>query len=144
VTGIVSTAVILRNRKPPPKPVTLAMPSALWIAAMRRKPDGWPSALPSARTSPPRSGRLRLYPGTLAAQAATEANHEERADAYRQAANYLRDRGNEGFRNTADRRPLPAGQVLCLFDRLDEALPVLEEALQQNKEHAARDPWAAH
>jgi tetratricopeptide (TPR) repeat protein len=139
VTGIVSTAVILRNRKPPPKPVTLAMA----LSALDRG-DATEARRMAERLAVSQDittaewGGSDFILGTLAAQAATEANHEERADAYRQAANYLarsRERGFPEHRGPAGLYLL--GKCLCLFDRLDEALPVLEEALQQNKEHAA-------
>jgi tetratricopeptide (TPR) repeat protein len=132
VAGIVSTAMILRNRKLPAKPVTLAM--AL-------------GALDRGNTAAARSMAQRLAAdkdittedwggpdfilGTLAAKAAEEAGGKERAESFRVAALYLarsRERGFPAHRESAGLYLL--GKSLCRCGRLEEALPVLEQALR--------------
>jgi tetratricopeptide (TPR) repeat protein len=138
VVGIVSTAMILRNRKPPQKPVTLTM--AL-------------SALDRGNTAEARSMAERLAAskdittedwggpdyvlGTLAARAAEDANGKQRAESFRLAALYLarsRERGFPAHRESAGLYLL--GKSLCRCGRLEEALPVLEEALARNADQA--------
>jgi tetratricopeptide (TPR) repeat protein len=138
VVGIVSTAVILRSRKPPPKPVTLAMAlSALdrGDTAEAQRLAERISANPDIKTED--WGGPDFILGTLAAQAATEPG-PDRKDAFRQAALYLarsRERGFPEHRGPAGLYLL--GKCLCRCDRLDAALPVLEQALPQNTEHVA-------
>ena len=138
VVGIVSTAMILRNRKPPPKPVTLAM--AL-------------SALDRGNTAEARSMAQRLAAdrnittedwggpdfilGTLAAREAEEAGGTQRTELFRQAALYLarsRERGFPQHRGSIGLYLL--GKSLCRCDRLEEALPVLEQTLSGHCDQA--------
>jgi tetratricopeptide (TPR) repeat protein len=137
VVGVVSTAVILRNRKPPAKPVTLAMAlSALdsGDSSQAKRMALQLAANPDITTAD--WGGPDFILGTLAAKAANEASPNDRAEAYRQAALYLarsRDRGFPEHREPAGLYLL--GKCLCRCDRLDEALPVLEQALPQNTGH---------
>ena len=69
--------------------------------------------------------------GTLAAKAAEEAGGKERAESFRVAALYLarsRERGFPAHRESAGLYLL--GKSLCRCGRLEEALPVLEQALR--------------
>jgi tetratricopeptide (TPR) repeat protein len=138
VVGIVSTAVILRNRKPPPKPITLT-------AAL--------AALDQGHTADARRMAERLTGnkdittedwggpdfilGTVTARAADEAGGKQRAESFRLASLYLARSRVRGF--PPNREPAGLyllGKSLCYCGRLDEALPVLEQAQECGGEHA--------
>ena len=139
VVGIVSTAMILRNRKPPPKPVTLAMAfSALdrgdtaeaqqmaerLAASKDITTEEWGGPDFILGPSPPRPPRNRA------------ANSG--SDSFRLASLYLarsRERGFPEHRETAGLYLL--GKSLCLCDRWQAALPVLEQVLAHDRDHAA-------
>jgi len=139
VVGIVSTAIIVRQRKPPPKPVTLAMAlSALdrGDAAEARQMAERLAANKDITTQ--EWGGPDFILGALAAKAAEESDGTRRTDLFRLASLYLtrsRERGFPEHREPAGLYWL--GKSLCLCGRWQAALPVLEQALQHDAQHAA-------
>lgn len=90
VVGIVSTAVILRNRKPPPKPITLAMALGALdcgnVAEARRMAERLAASKDVANEE---WGGSDFILGTLAARAAEEAGGKQRTESFRLASLYL-------------------------------------------------------
>ena len=142
VVGIVSTAVILRNRKPPPKPSRWPWPSARWIAAIRPRPSSMAERLAASKDITTEEwGGPDFILGTLAAKAAEEASGKQRTESFRLASLYLarsRERGFPEHREPAGLYLL--GKSLCLCGRLEAALPVLEQALQHDSRSHDRAP----
>jgi tetratricopeptide (TPR) repeat protein len=139
VVGIVSTAVILRNRKPPPKPITLAMALGALdcgnVAEARRMAERLAASKDVANEE---WGGSDFILGTLAARAAEEAGGKQRTESFRLASLYLarsRERGFPEHRESAGLYLL--GKSLYLCGRLEDALPVLEQALLHNADRAA-------
>ena len=139
VVGIVSTAVILRNRKPPPKPITLAMALGALdcgnVAEARRMAERLAA---SKNVANEEWGGSDFILGTLAARAAEEAGGKQRTESFRLASLYLarsRERGFPEHRESAGLYLL--GKSLYLCGRLEDALPVLEQALLHNADRAA-------
>jgi tetratricopeptide (TPR) repeat protein len=133
VVGIVGTAIILRNYKPPPKPPTA---QAALLALDRGQTD-------EARDLAERLAEKRdikneewgvsdFVLGSLSAQAADAATGKKRIEAFREAALYLQRSRERGFPADREARGLYLlGKSLCLCGRLDEALPALQEALRE-------------
>ncbi len=138
VTGIVSTAVILHNRKPPPKPVTLAAAlSALDRGDMAEAQQLAQRLAASKDLTNEEWGGPDFILGTTTAKAAEEARGKERTELFRTASRYLarsRERGFPALREPAGLRLL--GKTLYLCGRLESALPILEEALRHAGDRA--------
>jgi tetratricopeptide (TPR) repeat protein len=132
VVGIVGTAIILRNHKPPPKPPTAeAALSALDRGKMDDARDLAGRLAAKRDIKNEEWGVPDFVLGSLAAQDADAASGKARSEAFRQAALYLlrsRERGFPAGREAAGLYLL--GKSLSLCGRLDDALPVLEEALR--------------
>ncbi len=132
VVGIVSTAVILRNRKPPPKPITLVMAlSALDNGNMAEARSMAQRLAADGDITTEDWGGPDFILGTLAERAAEEAGGKERTEAFRLASLYLarsRERRFPVHRESAGLFLL--GKSLCRCGRMEEAVPVLEQALQ--------------
>ena len=139
VVGIVSTAVILRNRKPPPKPVTLAMAFSALDRGDKAAAQQMAERLAASKDITTEEwGGPDFILGALAAKAAEESSGKQRSESFRLASLYLarsRERGFPEHRQSAGLYLL--GKSLCLCDRLQAALPVLEQALQHDGDHAA-------
>ncbi len=139
VVGIVSTVKILRNRKPPPKPVTLALALSALDRGNTTEARGMAERLAASKDITTEDwGGPDFILGTLDALEAEAASSKERAEAFRLAALYLARSRERGF--PANREPAGLyllGKSLCRCGRLEEALPVLEEALAKNAERAS-------
>jgi tetratricopeptide (TPR) repeat protein len=137
VVGIVGTAVILRNYKPPPKPPTAE--SAL-AALDRGKADVARQLAERLAAKPDITNDEWGVPdfvfGSLAAKAADGDAGKKRGEAYLQAALYLKRARERGFPAHREATGLYLlGKSLCLCGRLDDALPVLEEAIREPGDH---------
>ena len=135
VVGIVATGIILRNHKPPPKPVTI---EAALSALDRGNADEARRLADRLAAKPDISneewGTPDYIQGVLAAKAAEPAGGKERTDAFLSAALYLKRARERGFPpSIASCRSglYLLGKSLCRCGRLDDALPVLEEALRR-------------
>ena len=134
VVGVASTAVILRNHKPAPKPVSLAMALSALERGNAAEARQMAERLAASKDLTTEDwGAPDFILGSLAARAAEEASGAERTESFRLAALYLarsRERGFFEHRESAGLYLL--GKSLCRCGRLEEALPVLEQALPQN------------
>ncbi|MGO9112239.1 MAG: tetratricopeptide repeat protein [Thermoguttaceae bacterium] len=138
VVGIVSTAMILRNRKPPQKPVTLAMAfSALDRGNSAEARHMAEHLAVSKDVTTEDWGGPDFILGTLAARAAEEAAGNRRTESYRLASLYLARSRERGFPEHRESTGLYLlGKCLFRCGRLEDALPVLEEALRHNSDQA--------
>jgi tetratricopeptide (TPR) repeat protein len=137
VVGIVGTAVILRNYKPPPKPPTI---EAALTALDRGKADEARQLAERLAAKPDITNEEWGVPdfvfGSLAAKAADADSGKKRAEAFRQAALYLQRSHERGFPAHREATGLYLlGKSLSLCGRLDEALPVLEGAMRSPSDH---------
>jgi tetratricopeptide (TPR) repeat protein len=132
VVGIVGTAIILRNHKPPPKPAT--MKAALDELDHRKNEAARQLAerLAAKRDITNEEwGVPDFILGSLSAQDADAAAGKARSDAFRTAALYLQRSRERGFPRHREAVGLYLlGKSLCLSGQLDEALPVLQDALR--------------
>ena len=137
VVGIVGTAIILRNHKPPPKPPTLEAA----LAALDRGKDDDARQLAArlaakADITNEEWGVPDFVFGTLAVKAAEAEAAKKRGEAYRKAALYLQRSHERGFPARHEATGLYLmGKRLCLCGRLDDALPVLQAAMREPTEH---------
>jgi len=138
VVGVVSTGVILRNRKPPPIPVTLATAFSALDCGNTAEARRMAERLATSKDITTEDwGGPDFILGTLAARAAEEARGKQRSESFRLASLYLarsRERGFPEHREPAGLYLL--GKCLCLCGRLENALPVLEQALQNNADRS--------
>ena len=132
VAGIVGTAVILRNHKPPPKPATAeAALSAAGPRQYRRSPQPGPAPGRQAGHYQRRIRRARLR-HRLACRPVRRRRRQQKTErglspgcalfAALAAAGLSAHRQGTGL--------YLLGKSLCLCGRLDDALPVLEEAMR--------------
>ncbi len=137
VVGIVSTAVILHSRKPPPKPPTLA--AALDALDHGKAADAQRMAETLANqdlTSDDWGGPDFIF-GSLAAETAEAAEGKQRIESFHLASLYLarsRERGFPPGRQAAGLYLL--GKALFRCGRSNEAVSAFEEALPQNAPRA--------
>ncbi|MEI8371909.1 MAG: tetratricopeptide repeat protein [Planctomycetota bacterium] len=138
VVGIVSTAVILRNRKPPPIPITLATAFSALDCGNTFEAQRMAERLAASKDITTEEwGSPDFILGALAARAAEKASGQQRTESFRLASLYLarsRERGFPEHREPAGLYLL--GKSLCLCGRLEDALPVLEQALPKNTDRA--------
>jgi TolA-binding protein len=137
VVGIVGTAIILRNYKPPPKPPTM---EAALAALDGGKSDEARQLATRLAAKPDITNEEWGVPdfvfGSLAAKAADAEAGAKRGEAFHQAALYLqrsRERGFPAHREATGLYLL--GKSLFLCGRLDEALPVLQAAMREPADH---------
>ncbi len=139
VVGITSTVAILRNRKRPPKPVTLAMALGALDSGNPAEARQMAERLAADNNITTEDwGGPDFILGSLAVNAAEENGGKSRAESYRLAALYLarsRERGFPEHRESAGLYLL--GKSLCRCGRFESALPVLEQALPQNADRTA-------
>ena len=139
VAGLVGTGVILRNHKPPPKPATKEAAFQALDAGQTNEARRLAERLAAKRDLSNEEWGIPDYIlGVLCVQDAEAAGGADRTEAFRLAALYLqrsRERGFPAHRETTGLYLL--GKSLCLCGRLDEALPVLQEAIHVPAEHEA-------
>jgi tetratricopeptide (TPR) repeat protein len=137
VVGLVATAVILRNYKPPPKPATLEAA----LAALDRGDADEARSLAERLAAKPdianeEYGAPDFILGVLAVREADSAGGNERSEAFRMAALHLQRSRKRGFPARRETTGLYLlGKSLCLCGRLDDALPVLEDSLRSPAGH---------
>ena len=137
VVGIVGTAIILRNYKPPPKPPTL---DAALAALDRGKADEAGQLATRIAAKPDITNEEWGGPdfvfGSLAMKAAEAEVGPKRSEAFHQASLYLKRSHERGFPAHRESTGLYLlGKSLCLSGRLDDALPVLQEAMRKPADH---------
>jgi len=139
VVGIVSTIAILRHRKTTPKPVTLSMAfSALDFGDTVAAKQMAERLAASKDITTQDWGGPDFILGALAARAAEDSSGKQRTESFRLASLFLARSRERGFPEHRESTGLYLlGKSLCLCDRLQGALPVLEQALQQDRDHAA-------
>ncbi len=137
VVGIVGTAIILRNYKPPPKPPTV---ESTLSALDRGKADEARQLASRLAAKPDITNEEWGVPdfvfGALAAKAADVESEKKRGEAYRQASLYLQRSRERGFPAHHEAMGLYLlGKSLSMCGRLDDALPVLQAAMREPADH---------
>ena len=140
VAGVVSTALILRNYKPPPKPATLALALGALDRGDKAEARSMAERLAASKNITNEDwGGPDFILGSLAARDAEEARGDQRKESFRVASLYLarsRQRGFPAHRESVGLYLL--GKSLSGCGRLQDALPVLEQALAQNRRARVR------
>ncbi len=139
VMGVASTAVILRNHRPRPKPVSLAMALSALDRGNTAEAQSMAERLAVSKDLTTEDwGGPDFILGSLAATAAEDVSGTQRRESFRLAALYLarsRERGFPKHRESAGLYLL--GKSLCRCGRFRDALSVLEQALPKNADRTA-------